>query len=31
MDFSVQLEKLQKQANETVASIKSASAESRDH
>jgi len=30
MDFSAQLEKLQKQANETVASIRSASAESRD-
>ena len=30
MDFSAQLEKLQQQANETVASIRSASAESRD-
>ena len=30
MDFSAQLEKLQQQANETVASIRSASAESLD-
>jgi hypothetical protein len=30
MDFSARLEKLQEQANETVASIRSASAESRD-
>jgi hypothetical protein len=30
MDFSAQLDKLQQQANETVASIRSASAESRD-
>ena len=30
MDFSAQLEKLQQQTNETVASIRSASAESRD-
>ena len=30
MDFSAQLEKLQQQANETVSSIRSASAESRD-
>jgi hypothetical protein len=30
MDFSAQLEKLQQQANETAASIQSASAESRD-
>ena len=30
MDFSAQLEKLQQQANETVGSIRSASAESRD-
>ena len=30
MDFSAQLEKLQQQASETVASIRSASAESRD-
>jgi hypothetical protein len=28
MDFSAQLEKLQQQANETVASLQSASAES---
>ena len=28
MDFSAQLEKLQQQANETVSSIRSASAES---
>jgi F0F1-type ATP synthase membrane subunit b/b' len=30
MDFSAQLEKLQQQANETVASIQSASSETRD-